>query len=317
MSPRMRLTNFICVLILATTACRSDSGNNGGPDGPTGSGADAPIVGGTSVKALLTASPAPVFPQAVEVDGVVIVAKKKSTATVAEFWVQDPGGGPSSGIHIYCNTTAKSNACATPIATIDALNIGDVINVAGKFDNNNFQGHPDDFEIIQPAITKQNKTMTPAAMVVDAASLGKDQTTGATFDTLANTLVKVNGPVTVSNLMGAQYGTTSCYFPADAGVGAPDAGPKVDAGPAAYIFGFEATVGSTTIAVGLRYVGVTACMPDCDVCGMNNECSGCTADKHVTMGETFSSIQGIAYGNYQQSMPFLEIQPVSDADLKK
>jgi hypothetical protein len=317
MSPRMRLTNYMCVLVLATAACRSDSGNNGGPDGPTGSTIDGPIVGGTSVKALLTATPAPAFPQAVEVDGVVIVAKKKPSATVAEFWVQDPGGGPSSGIHIYCNTTAKSNACTTNLADIAALNIGDVINVSGKFDNNNFQGHPDDFEIIQPTITKQNKTMAPVAMVVDPATVAKDQTTATAFDTIANTLVKVNGPIMVSGLSAGQYGTTSCFFPADAGVGAPDAGPRADAGPAAYIFGFEATAGGKTIAVGLRYPGVTACMPDCDVCGMNNQCSGCTTDKHIMSGETFQSITGIAYGNFQQSTPFLEIQPVKDADLQK
>jgi hypothetical protein len=314
----MNLKSILCVLAVAASGCRSDS-NSDTIDGPTSGMADAPISTGMTIAALYASSPK--FPQAVEVDGVVVVAKKPPSATVIEIWVQDPNGGLNSGIHIYCNTGASKNACPMKVSDVDALKIGDVIDVKGIFDNNNFSGHPDDFEIIAPMITPEGKTKTPAPLVItatDLAKLGKDQYASADFDKYANTLVKIMGPITVKDLMAAEYGTTSCSVAGapDAGPAA-DAGPKPDAGPSHYLFGFEATAGSTTIAIGLRYLATfKSCMPDCDVCTAANQCSQCGATR-IQPGDTFQYVQGIVYGNSQVSMQFLEIQPVNDADLPK
>jgi hypothetical protein len=297
----MRLYKIGIVLLLGSMACRG--GGEGSPDA-SGSTADAKTPDGGSVastiKQLVTTPPA--FKSDIAIKGVVITAKKASSTRVAEFWVQDAGGGLGSGIHIYCNTGAQSNACPSQIADIDALKIGDVVDISGKFDNNNFSGHPDDYEIIAPVITKQNKTMAPMAVTVDAAKVAVDQFASADFKGgLQNTLVKVQGPITISNLMAAEYGTTNCGGDA--------------ASATAYIYGFEAMVGSTTIAVGMKYPTFSSCMPDCDVCGGNSQCKSCTQDHHVQPAQTFSSITGIAYGDKQVGTSFIEIRPTSDTDL--
>jgi hypothetical protein len=265
----------------------------------------------------------PKFPQAVEVDGVTVVAKKTGTGTRSELWVQDPGGTDlASGVHIFCDTSAGTNPCAKDQYTIlDGLNVGDVIDIKGVFDNNNFNNHPTDYEIKAPTVTKTGRTATPKYITVDAAKVAVDQFSSAEYANYSNVLVHIEGPITVTGLSAKQYGTTSCAPKPTA-----DAGPKADAGvdvpdapPAttAYIFGFEAMKGSTTLNIGIRFPTFSGCLPDCDICAPNNQCSACLAEHHIQMGDVYKSVQGLAYGNLQQSTMFLEIQPVTDADLAK
>jgi hypothetical protein len=310
LSHRIVLSLALCAPLLA---CRSDSSSGGVPDAPTAGGPDAPgAVTTTTVKQLVTAPPA--FKTPVAVGGVVVVSHVTSSSA-GNVWVQDPGGGPNSGIHVFCSFTSTSTPCTWKRSDIDALAVGDVIDVAGKYDNNNFSGHPDDYEIIQPVVTKKGKTMTPAYMTVTAADFAFDQVMGANFKPYQNALVKINEPLAISNYQLGVFGTTSCSVPApDAGAAQPDAPPAADAGTAVtyYSRGFEATTKTSSTKLGIalaNYNTFKRCLPDCGNCD--------TAD---TIGSTeeFQFVQGIAYANKAtDGTLYVEIRPVTDADLPK
>ncbi len=315
----MRLNHrILCILALSLAACRSDS--NESADGPTGSGADAPVSAGTTIKQLLANLPA--FKTPVTVSGVVVVAHQTSSSS-GHIWVQDPGGGANSGIHVFCSFTSTSTPCTLKSDDIDALKIGEVVDVSGKYDNNNFQGHPDDQEIIQPVITKQNKMMAPVALTVDAAKLAKmADTMGADVKSLNNALVKINEPLAVASMMASEYAETLCSPPhPDAGPGTPDAGPKADAGPKVdggtpattyYDFGFEAMTQTSHQVIAISTFNndtFNQCLPDCGYCADGDM---------IKQSDTFKSVQGIAYANKaQDGTLYVEIRPVNDADLPK
>jgi hypothetical protein len=58
---------------------------------------------------------------AVTIKGVVVTAIDAYGAKTGDFWVQEPGGGEFSGIHVY----------GAPLDQVAALQIGDVVNISG------------------------------------------------------------------------------------------------------------------------------------------------------------------------------------------
>ncbi len=81
-----------------------------------GVGPDGPYVARTVQEVRASSTPVETF---VELTGVVVTAVDKYGPRTGEFWVQDSGGGPSSGIHIY-------GGIATEVA---ALDVGDVVDI--------------------------------------------------------------------------------------------------------------------------------------------------------------------------------------------
>jgi hypothetical protein len=306
----MRLTSATLFLALAAMSCRgeSDDNNGGTPDARIQSGTadaaistDAPV--GMSIKSInMGAEPA--FKAPIIVDSVVVVARVTSR-TQGNVWVQDQGGGEYSGIHVFCSFTSSSNPCVHNREFIDGLVPGDVISISGAFSNNDFQGRPDDWEIMTPVITKKGTKMTPVALTVTADMVAKDKLTNEDYKKKLNaTYVKIASAITISKFQAPEYSADCTPPQIDAGVALPDAGSVK-----AFDAGFEAKAGDVTIMIGMSFFDtLKVCLPDCGYC---------TGDSLLKDTDTFSFVQGIAYADRRNALDYVEIRPVTDADLPR
>src|SRR5262249_51282945 len=151
-------SNRLLAAAMLVCACRGTTQLTEHADAPTGPQpdarslpkADGPIAKAGTIRALNMNPPAPNSPAAIT--GVVAVGRVTSSTT-ATAWVQDPGGGPYSGIQLYC----PKSSCAA-YDTIDTLAAGEVLDVTGTYDV--FQGSP---ELKGVTITKKGTTMAPVA----------------------------------------------------------------------------------------------------------------------------------------------------------
>lgn len=112
----MRFTSFITFtsLGLALVACRGSSSNNtDGNTGDTGSGGSVKIQDVQNDQ-MLPGTP-------VSLSGVVVTAIDNFGGKVGDIWVEEPEGGPFSGVHIYK---------ADPTA-VSSLAVGDIVNISG------------------------------------------------------------------------------------------------------------------------------------------------------------------------------------------
>jgi hypothetical protein len=221
----------------------------------------------------------------------VVVIGHVTSKKYGHVYVQDPGGGEYSGIHLFCNYGGTSPNCAMTQAQIDAIAIGSVVSVGGSFQTytpSTPTNAPSALEIDAPTITETGQTMTPVAIAVSAATLGKSQFQSST-DMYKGSYVKIASSATVSSTTPTEFqaactGTTS----------------------GTTYGGFEATVGGTTLAVGLNfYKSVTYCLPGC----------GFACSNPVTH-QTFTQIAGIVEADSNANGAiYLRISPLSDSDL--
>jgi hypothetical protein len=113
---------------------------------------------------------------AVELHGVVIVAFDTFGAKTGDLWLEEPGGGAYSGVHVF----------GAPVAQTASLVVGDIVDLKGaiktEFVLKNADGTPQDksgrttTELQAPkggtlTITKTGHTTPPAAYVLDANAL--------------------------------------------------------------------------------------------------------------------------------------------------
>ncbi len=296
------------ILTVATGACRSadDDDNNGTPDArpsttadASGGTADAPISGGGATIKSINMGTEPAFRTPLTVEDVVVVGRSTSNSQ-GHIWVQDMGGGEYSGIHIFCSFTSTGSPCVHNRAFIEAIEIGDVVSITGIFSNNDFMGRPDDWEIIQPVITKKGTKATPTAITVPAAAVAKGMVGMADYKNKYNgTLVKVMGPISISKYQAPEYLGECNPVGLDGGM------PRGDY----YDNGFEAKAGDTTIMVGLGfYDSIEHCLPDCGFCD---------AEDLISEDDTFEFVQGVAYADRRNDLDYVEIRPVTPADLPK
>src|SRR5688500_14043985 len=117
------MRNFALIaLVLGLVACR-DSGNGddtGTPDGNT-TGEDVTIQ---EIQSDQMAPCEPANPAAcveLKIKGVVVTAIDTFGGRTGDFWVQEPGGGPFSGVQAY----------GAPLDQVAALSIGDVVDISG------------------------------------------------------------------------------------------------------------------------------------------------------------------------------------------
>ncbi|HTL33180.1 MAG TPA: hypothetical protein VL326_08650, partial [Kofleriaceae bacterium] len=110
------------VLILGLAACRGgdDGGGGGNPDAP-GNSDDTTIqqIQNDSMPACDPANPATCVE--LKIKGVIVTAIDAYGSKTGDFWVEEPGGGPFSGVHVY----------GAPLDQVSALAIGDVVDIAG------------------------------------------------------------------------------------------------------------------------------------------------------------------------------------------
>src|SRR5262249_19494884 len=125
----------------------------GAPDAPPGSSG-----GGNTVKAILTNPPGAM--DVITVKGAIVVGSVKTSTRVTLF-IQDKGGGASTGIQVYC----PKNGCAQ-YADLGDTQRGAVVDVSGKYTV--FQGEP---ELQFATVTPTGATSTPTFVEVDPAEL--------------------------------------------------------------------------------------------------------------------------------------------------
>lgn len=300
----MNSTRLVLCLAVAASGCRStdDGGGGGGTTfdaRPTGGVVDAAPTA-TTIKAFLTGTHT--MDTMVTFDNVVVVGRV-TTRDDGRIWIQDPGGGEKSGMMLFCDFDSPSQMCAMSGEQVDMLEAGDVISVTGKY----VRAFNRVDQVTTPVWTKKGTKMTPAALTVDAAMVAKDQEANA--QALGNVYVKVAGPVTVANLMADEFKNTSCRPPDMT----PDGGVRPDAAPAQTVYdrGFEVAAGGKTLAVGIKFFDTLEyCAPSCSeaFCAMANA---------IQMTDTFTSVTGVVYFERGNNIDYLEVRPVTNADLPK
>src|SRR5438445_6306135 len=112
----MRRFSSVALTLSLVVACRSD--NNPATDG-SGSGTDGPNPGGITIQMVQNDAMAPGTP--VELHGVVVTAIDSFGAKTGNFWVEEPEGGPFSGVLVF-------KADATQVAQ---LAVGDIVDISG------------------------------------------------------------------------------------------------------------------------------------------------------------------------------------------
>lgn len=170
----MRLTSFLAISTLALVACRSDSNNNtDGNNGGDGSGSN-----GASVTIQMVQNDAMPPGTPVTLRGVVVTAIDNFGGKMGDIWVEEPEGGPFSGVHIF-------GAASTDVA---GLAVGDTVDVTGAIKdefayNGGSAGSGDTsgrtVTELKPAtsgslkVTKTGTGTVPAPVVVDALMIGQ------------------------------------------------------------------------------------------------------------------------------------------------
>ena len=159
------MRSYLLFAGLTLVACRSSSNN------VTDSGADG--AGPVTIQQVQSSMMAP--GSAVTLNSVIVTAVDMFGSKTGNFWVEEPGGGPFSGVLVY-------NA---PVATVATLTVGTVVNITGaikdEFALTGSDADPTgrtDTEI-EPAssgsmiVTVTGTATPPAPMVVDALTYGQ------------------------------------------------------------------------------------------------------------------------------------------------
>jgi hypothetical protein len=167
----MRTTKSLVVGVLLglslIAACRSSNSNH--PDGgPGGDAAGGDAKGVIHIQDVQSDTMLPNTP--VELHGVVITAIDTFGAKTGDLWVEEPGGGAFSGVHVF----------GTPAAQVVSLAIGDVVNITGaiksEFALTSDTSKRTVTELQAPkggtmTVTKTGTAAVPAPHVIDAAAI--------------------------------------------------------------------------------------------------------------------------------------------------
>jgi hypothetical protein len=166
----MRNLSLFALVLASVTACRGSSGDDTVTPDSNVTGDDTRIqdiqsdamASGTEVK----------------VKGVVVTAVDNFGGKKGDFWIEEPGGGEYSGVHVY----------GAPLEQVAALHVGDVVDVLGaqKDDfhyngTNGAGGFPEGYAIteLKPldggmmTVTKTGATMTITPDEVNALAIGQ------------------------------------------------------------------------------------------------------------------------------------------------
>jgi hypothetical protein len=165
----MRFTKFPAVGVLFGlsffAACRSDNKVN--PDGPGGTGIDTGDGKLHTIQEVQNDANAVKTP--VELHGVIVTAVDKFGTRNGEVWVEDPKGGPFSGVAVF----------GAPLTQVANLAVGDIVDITNAV-KSEFIITGDMLsitELVAPTggmmtITKTGTGAALAPMVVDALAIG-------------------------------------------------------------------------------------------------------------------------------------------------
>jgi predicted extracellular nuclease len=150
-------------------ACRGDSKDNGA-DAP-GSSSDGGSDGGAGIRIQDIQGSGVSVNAPVEVRGVIVTAIDTYGARKNDLWVEEPEGGPFSGVHVF----------NVPKAQVDKLAIGDVVDITGGVKEEFKVGQHTVTEIGAPSgatltVTKTGTAAVPAPATVNALTIGQKAT---------------------------------------------------------------------------------------------------------------------------------------------
>jgi hypothetical protein len=170
----MKITKSLVVgalLGMSLFACRSGSGNGATPDASSDSGKDSGD-GRMHIQDIQNDSMAP--GTAVELHGVIVTAIDAfGTKNGQDMWVEEPGGGPFSGVHVF----------KPPLEQLSKLAVGDIVDITGAVKNEfKLDGALGSVTEVQApsggtmTVTRIGVGVVPTPTVVDALAIGqKDQ----------------------------------------------------------------------------------------------------------------------------------------------
>ena len=293
MKPRS-MPRLLAILGFGLAACRSSGSSPATTDGPahdTTPGVDT-LGSVATVKSIRMNQPT--TGNTVTLANVVVVSRVTSKKG-GSIWIQDQGGGQYAGIHVFCNYGGASPNCTMTQAQFDALAVGAVINLTGKF--NSFllstapAGAQPQLEIESPTIMDTGTTMTPVAVAVTADLVAKSNYLPGTADPYKGAYVHVTGAFPVSSVTAPEFSQNCTSSTGTAGT---------------TFSGFEVAGGGQTLAVGLGFYNtLTYCIPQC----------GYPCTNQVT-NQAFTGVTGVVEADYNKNgMVYLRISPVTDADL--
>lgn len=202
-----RTIALVLTLSAALCACRSDDTSTGDD-----AGADAP---GGSVRIQDVQNDSMAAGTPVALSGVIVTAIDMFGTKTGDIWVEEVGGGPFSGVHVF----------GAPLAQVGALAVGDIVSIAGaEKDEFAYQGTGGvggdtsgrSITELKPVnggmmtVTKTGTGTVPAAEMVDALAIGQKATQAerdAEWEKWEGVLIKVTN---VSAVTGARCVGSAC-----------------------------------------------------------------------------------------------------------
>lgn len=218
----------------------------------------------------------------------VVTALHGSPGDYSQWYIEDPAGGPSSGVNVYCD---KDKSCSLPEPALH-----DLVSITGTLST--YKG------VVQLVPTAISTLQTNAALPPIPTLTITDIAEGAT-SLYRGVLVKYDATkLTVDDLTPTALYDTSCNTGVDAGA---DAGLPLCTGcaPPSYS-GFQANDGQG------HEVYIENVFFETDPLQSSPECKTASGAVPVTLGMTFSSMQGILdYDSYAAAQ---QIAPVQASD---
>jgi hypothetical protein len=218
----------------------------------------------------------------------VVTALHGSPGDYSQWYIEDQAGGPSSGVNVYCD---KDKSCSLPEPTLH-----DLVLITGALST--YKG------VVQLVPTAIHTVQANAALPPIPTLTITDLAEGAS-SLYRGVLVKYDATkLTVDNLTPTALYDTSCNTGGDAGA---DAGLPLCTGcaPPSYS-GFQANDGQA------HEVYIENVFFSTDPLQSSPECTSASGAVPVTLGMTFSSIQGILdYDSYAAAQ---QIAPVQASD---
>jgi predicted extracellular nuclease len=215
----------------------------------------------------------------------VVTAVQGPSGDEVNYYIEDPAGGPYSGIVVYCDPL-ETSCPAGPRAGNPS--VGDYVLITGTISSYHGQ------QQIQPTVYAllESGHALPAPVAVQ----GSDVAAGNTSAQYRGVLVKLSQTLTVTDL------TPSALYDTQCNTGGTDAGmpPCSGCAPPTYS-GFQATDSAKDVIYVEQYL-----FPG-DPLQSSPECVSMPGQVAVTMGETFPFMEGVldfdGYANAQFLAP--------------
>jgi predicted extracellular nuclease len=286
---------------LVAFGCSSSSGTPATPTPDAGEGIDASVAmdASTGNDASVTGSTTIAGARAgnvktpITVTAVVIAVRGDDPMDTKEWYIEDPAGGPNSGIAVYCDHAATTSPCSMSV-TAPALH--DLVTVTGTITS--YKGK------LEIAPTAQTVVMSGAALPPIATVTPADLAASG-MSNLRGTLVKLATKVTVDNVTPQSLYYTKCSM-SDGGAG-PDGGATLCTGCAPPTYGgFQVNDGSSHELLVENHFYTSEHLQG------SPECLTQMGAIPVMNGTTFSSITGVL--DFNPTSMVQTLSPVVDAD---